>query len=93
MSDSAKPRMRLRRPLQVHQHDDEQVQDDDPAGVDEDLNRGEKLRAEQHVERRDEEEVEHQEQHAVHGVSRADHQHREPEDARRNKVERDRFAH
>ena len=49
--------------------------------------------AEQHVERRDEQEVEHQEQDAVHGVLRGDHQHGEPEDERRERVERDRFAH
>ena len=63
--------MRLRRPLQVHQHHDEQIQHDDAAGVDEDLDGGEELRAEQHVQRRDEQEVEHQEQHAVHRVLRA----------------------
>src|SRR5439155_14023502 len=41
----------------------------------------------------DEQKVEHQEQHAVHGVLRADHQHGEPEDARRDEIERDRLAH
>ena len=85
--------MRLRRTLQVHEHDDEQVQDDDAAGVDQDLDRREELRAEQHVERRDEQEIEHQKEDAVHRVLRADHQHGEPEDARRDEIERDRFAH
>ena len=51
-------RVRLGRALQVHQHHDEQIQHDDAAGVDQDLDRGEELRAEQHVERRDEQEVE-----------------------------------
>ena len=41
--------MRLGRPLQVHEHDDDQIQDDDAPGVDEHLNRAEKRRAEQHV--------------------------------------------
>ena len=85
--------MRFRRALQVHEHDNEQVEDDDASGVDQDLDRREELRAEQHVERRDEQEVQHQKQDAVDRVLRADHQDGEPQDARRDEVERDGCAH
>ena len=69
------------------------LEHDDSAGVHQDLDRGQERRAEQHVQRRDKQEVEHEKQHAVHRVLRADHQHGEPEDARRNEVKRDRLSH
>ena len=84
--------VRLGRPLQVHQHDDEQVEDDDAAGIDEHLDGREKRRLQQHVQRRDEQEIEHEKQHRVHGVLRRDDEHREPEDERGKRVERYRLT-
>ena len=85
--------VRFGRPLQVDQHDDEQVQHDDAAGVDEHLNDGEERRVEHYVQRGHEQKVEDQEQDAVHGVLRGHHQHGEAENERRNRVERDRLRH
>src|SRR5439155_25898670 len=73
--------------------DDEQIQNDDPARVDQDLNRGQEWGAEQDVERCHEQEVEHEKQHAVHGVLGRDDEHGEPEDARGDEVEGDRLSH
>ena len=81
--------MIFRRPLQIHEHDDEQVEHDDAAGIDEHLDDGEELRRQQHVERGDRKEVQHQEQHRVHGVLRGHDEQREPEDQRREDVKRD----
>ena len=85
--------VRLRRSLQVHEHDDEQVQHDDAACIHEHLNGGEELRAEEDVQRGHEQEVEHQEQHAMHRILRRHDQDGEAEDERGEGVERDRFAH
>ena len=85
--------VRLRGPLQVHQHDHEQVQHDDTAGIDKHLDCREKLRAEQHVKRRDEKKIDDEEQHAVHRVLGADNEPGEKEHERRYGVKRDRLAH
>src|SRR5260221_1987534 len=85
--------VRLGRPLRVNEHDDEQIEQDDAAGVHQDLDRGEKLRAQHHVQRRDEQEIEYEKQHAVHGVLRGDHQHGEPENARRDEIKDDGLEH
>ena len=49
--------------------------------------------AEQYVERRDEQKVEHEIQDAVHSVLGRDDHDREPENESGKRVERDRFTH
>jgi TATA-binding protein-associated factor Taf7 len=75
------------------EHDHEEVQHDDAAGVHEHLNHGEKLRRQQHVERGDREEIQDEIQHAVHGVARAHDEHGEPEDKEREYVKSNRVQH
>src|SRR3954463_8530389 len=81
------------RPLEIHEHHDEEIQHDDAAGIDEYLNHSEKLRREQHVERRDRQEVQHEKQDCVDRIARADDQHGKSEDQRREHVERNRLTH
>ena len=53
----------------VEQHDDEEHQHHDGAGVDRDLHDGEEIRAQQEIHDRQAEEVRHQEQGAIHRVA------------------------
>ena len=85
--------MRIGQPLEVHEHHHEQVEHDDAARVDEDLDDREEFGAEHDVEHRDAQEVRDQEQHAVHGVPRGDDHHPEPEDECSERVEHDGFEH
>ncbi len=85
--------MIFRRTLQIDEHHDEQIQDDDPAGIHQHLDHRQELRGEQHVEGRHGEKVEHEKQHGVDGVLRAHDEERKPENQRGKDVKRYRFAH
>ncbi len=74
-------------PVDAEQHDHEQEQHHDRAGVDDDLHREQERRVQQQVHHREAEEVHHEEQRRVHGVAHQQHRDRR---ARRRSARRPR---
>src|SRR6266571_3036856 len=72
---------------QVHQHDHEQEQHHDPAGVDQHLHRRHELRLEQHVDAGDREEAQDQVDGGMHRVAAPDHHRPRDQRDRRQDVE------
>ena len=73
----------------VQQHDDEQEEHHDRAGIDDDLNDRDERRIEQHVQAREPDERSDQQQHAVDGIRLHDDEQRRADGDRREHVEED----